>query len=141
MKILLIPAMCIMLLGCQSSMPTAKRPESRTRAGEDEGRNVNSQPYEIGEEHDTNPTFIGVVESGVFKMVLPKSVLIGRPRLTGIAMQEARPPETGELDLSQYEGTAIAIQGHNGGGWIYSARVVDTGGPIVTALVQQELDQ
>jgi hypothetical protein len=61
MKTLLIPAMCMVLLGCQSSLPTAKGPESRTRAGEDEGRN--SQPYGIGEEHDANPTFICAVIS------------------------------------------------------------------------------
>ena len=47
------------------------------------------------------------------------------------------PPETGELDLTQYEGSAIAIQGHDGGGWVYSAKVIDKGGPIVTALVLQ----
>jgi hypothetical protein len=27
-------------------------------------------------------------------------------------MQVAQPPESGELDLSQYEGKAIVIQGH-----------------------------
>jgi hypothetical protein len=84
-----------------------------------------------------NPTFVGVVENGAFRIVLPESVSSGDRRFTSIAMQEARPPETAELDLSKYEGSAIAIQGHDGGGWIYSARVVDIGGPIVTALVRQ----
>jgi hypothetical protein len=56
-------------------------------------------------------------------------------------MQESVPPETGELDLTQYEGSVIAIQGHDGGGWIYSAGVIDTAGPIVTALALQIFGQ
>ena len=128
MKTLLIPLLCIVLLGCQS---TTRTPKSRMRAGEDEVR----------EELDANPTFIGVVEKGVLQIVFPKSVMSGSTRFTSIAMQEARSPESGELDLSQYEGRAIAIQGHNSGGWVYSARVVDVGGPIVTALVRQVVDQ
>ena len=137
MKTLLVLAMCVVLLGCQSPTPTDQSSESRTGVGEDEGRNRNSQSQA---ECLRNQIFIGVVENGTLRIVLPQSVSSGY-RFTSIAMQEARPPETGELDLSQYEGRAIAIQGHDGGGWIYSARVVDTGSPIVTALVRQVGDQ
>jgi hypothetical protein len=132
MKAFLIPVMCLVLLGCQSSIPTAGSREPQTHAGEDEGGRENL---------NTNPILIGVVENGVLRIVLPKSFLSGSIRFTSIAMQMAVPPESGELDLSQYEGRAIAIQGHNGGGWIYSARVIDSGGPIVTALVRQAFDQ
>jgi hypothetical protein len=128
MKTLLISGMCILLLGCQSPTPTAKNPEPQTH------------PEEF-EEITTNPIFIGIVEDGVLRLVFPKPTLGGRIRFTNIAMHMSVPPESGELDLSQYEGKAIAIQGHNGGGWIYSAHVVDEGGPIVTALVQQVLDK
>ena len=76
--------------------------------------------------------FIGVVEDGKLRVLLPKSV---DTKFTSIQMQESRPPETGELNLTEYEGCAVAIQGHNGGGWVYSARVIDKGGPIATALV------
>ena len=84
-----------------------------------------------------NQTFIGIVEDGKLRVVLPKPIPSGEIQFTSIGMQESVPPETGELDLAKYEGTAIAIEGHDGGGWVYSARVVDEGGPIVTALVLQ----
>ena len=141
MKTLLLSAMCVVLLGCQSPTPMDQSPQSRAAVGEDGGRNRNSQSHLVRGERFTNPTFIGVVENGALRIVLPKSALSGSHRFTSIAMQEARPPETGELDLSKYEGRAIAIQGHDGGSWVYSARVVDTGGPIVTALVRQLDDQ
>jgi hypothetical protein len=53
-------------------------------------------------------------------------------RLTQIAMQEARPPESDEINLTPYEGRAILVSGHDDGGWIYSAQVVDQAGPLLT---------
>jgi len=88
-----------------------------------------------------NQTFIGKVENGEFKVLSPKGAPSGIIKFTSIGMQEAVPPETGKLDLTEYEGSVIAIQGHDGGGWIYSARVIDTAGPIVTALVLQVFGQ
>ena len=88
-----------------------------------------------------NGIFLGLVENGKFKLLSPRPALPGDVRLTSISMQEARSPESGELNLTEYEGNAIAVQGHDGGGWIYSASVIDTGGPIVTALVQQVFGQ
>jgi hypothetical protein len=52
-------------------------------------------------------------------------------------MQEAMPPEARELNLAEYEGQAIMVCGHDGGGWIYSAEIIDVAGPILTAVVQQ----
>lgn len=86
---------------------------------------------------DNYRTLLGIVGNGKFRLLWPGTGLPGGVRLTSISMQEARPPETGELNLSEYEGCAIAVQGHDGGGWIYQATVIDKGGPIVTALVQQ----
>lgn len=131
MRMLLIPAMCVVLLGCQSPTPTTQSPEHETSAGENE----NSQTHVIGR---TDQVFIGVVEDGKLRVLWPKSV---DARFTGIGMQMAVSPETRELDLTEYEGSTIAIQGHDGGGWVYSARVIDTVGPIVTALVRQELSR
>jgi len=81
--------------------------------------------------------FIGLVESGKFHLLAPRpsSPLSAVIRLTGMQMQEARPPESDELNLEPYEGKAVMVHGHNGGGWIYRAAVVDSGGPLVTALV------
>ncbi len=137
MKLLLIPAMCLVLLGCQSPTPTAKSPEPQTGVGQDKNRDLSSLDSVAGREHAANPTFIGVVKGGTFRILSPKTALAGSIRFTSIGMQQAVPPESGELDLTEYEGSAIAIQGHDGGGWVYSARVIDKGGPIVTALVLQ----
>lgn len=82
---------------------------------------------------------IGIVEDGKFRPVFPNR---GVPSdLTGIRMQESVPPETRQLDLSEYEDRAIAIQGYDGGGWIYSASVIDVAGPITTTLVRRVIDQ
>ena len=83
---------------------------------------------------------IGIVENGRFKLLWPEPEFPTEVRLTSIGMQEAVPPESGELDLTEYEGRAIAVQGH-GSDWIYSAAVIDSGGPIATALVREVLEK
>jgi hypothetical protein len=80
--------------------------------------------------------FIGIVKSGKFHLLAPRSSspLTAAIRLTGISMQVAQPPESAELNLEKYEGKAVMVHGYDGGGWIYQAAVVDTGGPLVTTL-------
>jgi len=80
--------------------------------------------------------FIGTVEGGEFKLLSSGSGSSGEVRLTSISMQESRLPESGEIDLTKYEGMAIAVQWHDGGGWIYNANIIDSGGPLVTALAR-----
>jgi hypothetical protein len=84
-----------------------------------------------------NQVFIGMVADGKFTFLSPRRAIAGEKRLTTIAVQEARLPETGALNLSKYEGKAIAVQGIDQGDWIYSASVIDTAGPLVTALVEK----
>ena len=83
--------------------------------------------------------FLGLVEGGHFRVLSPSSAAGGPLRLTGIAMQEARSPESGELALAEYEGCVIVARGHDGGGWIYSARVVYRAGPFLTAVLRRML--
>ena len=83
--------------------------------------------------------FIGIVRNGLLQLVLPRTPQPDRVRLTRTRPQDCVPPELGELNLIEYEASAIAVQGHNLDGWIYSARVVDTGDPIVTVLVESVL--
>jgi len=80
---------------------------------------------------------IGIVENGEFRPLWPGQGALGTVDLTSIRPQEALSPESGKLDLREYEGKAIAVQGNDQGGWIYSASVIDAGGPLVTALVQK----
>ena len=81
-----------------------------------------------------NDLFLGIVQDGKFHSLSPKTA---SDRLTNIQMQEARSPESGELDMTEYEGSAIMVRGHDGGGWIYSAEIVDKAGPILTAVVRE----
>jgi len=81
--------------------------------------------------------FIGTVEKGKFIMLVPRPAFPVVVRLTGISMQEARPAESAEVDLVPYEGKVIFISGHDGGSWIYQADILDSGGPLLKALVQK----
>ena len=85
--------------------------------------------------------FVGIVENGEFRSLWPVQSAIGTTELTSIRPQEARSPESGKVDLSEFEGKTIAVQGNDQGGWIYSASVIDAGGPIITALVQHVFGQ
>jgi len=106
-----------------------------------QGFDSKTQPETAEGQDNAYPTFIGIVENGAFRILLPKGVSTESVGLTSIGMQEARPPETGELKLKKYEELAIAVKGHYGGDWIYSAHVIDEGGLIQTALVLQVFDQ
>ncbi len=81
--------------------------------------------------------YMGIVEKGKFRQLVPKTRSGLKNKFTSIAPQEARSPESGELSLGQYEHHAIMIEGVNQGGWVYSAQVTDNAGPILTAVVQK----
>jgi hypothetical protein len=80
---------------------------------------------------------LGIVENGRFKRLEPGGPLGDFLRLTSIQRQEARPPESGEVNLTEYEGKAIMVSGYVDSGWVYSAAVIDEAGPILTAVVQK----
>jgi len=85
---------------------------------------------------------IGVVSDGVLRVLWPKrpptlSDLPARCRLTRIDVIAAQPPESQELGLGEYEGMTVAVEGRCDGDWIYGAKIVDTGGPIVTAIAEK----
>jgi len=86
---------------------------------------------------DGDGEFIGLVRGGRFLLLAPHPALGGWVGLTSIPMQAAQPPESAELDLTEYEGRAIMVAGHDAGGWIYSARLVSLAGPILTAVVKR----
>lgn len=80
-------------------------------------------------------TLIGIVHKGQLVILDPDEVTGVATRLTSIAMQEARPPESGAIDLSDYEDKAIMVTGYGSGPWIYSAEIMETAGPMLTAVV------
>ncbi len=84
-----------------------------------------------------NKVFVGIVKKGTFQLLFPRPEVLTRLRLTTSGIHHTIPPENGELNLVEYEKSAIAVEGQEKNGWIYSASVIDTGEPIVTALVEE----
>lgn len=81
--------------------------------------------------------FLGLIKEGVFDQIKPNPKPDIQVRFTSNQPQESLPPESGELNLNQYEGQAIVIRGLDQGGWIYSAEVIDTAGPILSSVVEK----
>lgn len=81
--------------------------------------------------------YLGIVEAGQFKPLGAGAVVGGARRLTTMRMQEAQPPELGEVHLGEYDGRAILVSGYADGTWIWSAEVVEVAGQILSLLVKQ----
>ena len=84
-----------------------------------------------------NERILGLVQDGRFHILSPGRSKGIEARLTAMGMQAAIRPEMEEIDLAPHEGTALMVEGHDGGGWIYSAKVIEEAGPILTAVVRQ----
>lgn len=83
-----------------------------------------------------NSAFLGIVQDERFEPLASDHDVKGSFRLTGAAMAAAT-PESGEISLTEYEGSAIIVRGVESGEWIYSAIVLERAGLILTAVVQQ----
>lgn len=81
--------------------------------------------------------FLCIVKDGKITVLLPESEAGNVVRLTEMPMQAAIAPEVQEISVKMQEGKAIMVEGRSSGGWIYSAELIDTAGPILNALVQK----
>jgi hypothetical protein len=81
---------------------------------------------------------LGIVRDKQLRRLTPIRDLGLGCRLSREAANAAA-PERGEIDLSRYEGSAILVEGEPRDFWVYSASVIEQGGPIVTELVQYVL--
>ena len=81
--------------------------------------------------------FLCAVKDGKIVVLLPESEAGNVVRLTEMPMQAAVAPEVQEISVKKHEGKAIMVAGRSGGGWIYSAELIETAGPILSALVQK----
>ena len=81
--------------------------------------------------------FLCTVKNGEIMVLLPESEAGNAVRLTEMPMQKAVAPEVQEISVKKHEGKAIMVEGHSSGGWIYSAELIETAGPILSALVQK----
>ncbi len=59
--------------------------------------------------------YLGVVQGAKFQQLAPEPDPIGPHQFTSIHMQEQRSPQSGRLNLTEYEGSAVMIRGHGGG--------------------------
>ncbi|REL24483.1 hypothetical protein DYD21_17970 [Rhodohalobacter sp. SW132] len=81
--------------------------------------------------------FLGIIKKGQFHVLDPPQAVGKSLRFTSMSMQESRRPESAELDLKEFEGSAVLIRGHGDSGWVYSAEMIDQATPIVTELVRR----
>lgn len=84
-----------------------------------------------------NSAFLGIVQDERFKPLASDHAVTGSFRLTGVAVPSAATPESEEISLTEYEGSAIIVRGVESGEWIYSAIVLERAGLILTAVVQK----
>jgi hypothetical protein len=80
-------------------------------------------------------TIIGIVNNGSFIEAETKQ----HKNLTDVYMQEARSLESGQINLTQYEGKALLVftPQPSEGEWIYAANITDIGTPITTQIVKK----
>jgi hypothetical protein len=81
---------------------------------------------------------LGIVKEGLFRRLTPIRDWSGC-RLTRIAPQAGQSPESAEIELAKYEGSAVMVTGDPQEFWIYSADVIEEAGPIVSVLVEHVL--
>lgn len=80
---------------------------------------------------------MGMVRNGRFKPSVPSGRLELYARLTRISPHTSQSPESGEIDIRDFEGRAIMVRGYDHGAWIYEAEIIDTAGPILSAVVER----
>jgi hypothetical protein len=85
---------------------------------------------------DQNENVLGIVNNGSFIIVETND----SKKLTSISMQEGAPPESGLIDLIQYEGKAILVSTYpqvGEGEWLWRANITDIGSPITSKIVKK----
>lgn len=80
---------------------------------------------------------LGLVRDGRFRPSVPSGREHTYVRLTALQPQASQPTDAGEIDLAAYEGQAIMVRGIDQGEWIYDVEIIDTAGPILTAVVER----
>lgn len=85
--------------------------------------------------------FLGIVKNNKFQPLETDSPLDSSVRLTHISVVAGTSPESQEIDLTEYEDSAIMVEGIPSGEWIYEAEIVDKAGLILTEVVQKIFSQ
>ena len=89
----------------------------------------------------SNQRYLGIIEAGRFKLLMPDAIAGTHRRLTTIRMQNAQPPELDEIHLDEYDGNVVLVGGYADEDWIWSADVIEVAGPILTILAKQMFEK
>ncbi len=85
--------------------------------------------------------FLGLVENGQFRILEPAEhcCTVKLTKLIKPKLLDESAIEKHQIDLSEDEGMTIMVEGDLGKEelWIYEAKVVDRGGPILSAVVRK----
>ena len=78
---------------------------------------------------------VGIVKDGSFIVAETNET----KKLTSVGLVEATTPESGLINLTQYEGKAILVSSPqiSDNEWIFGATIIDIADPIVTKLVKK----
>ena len=132
----------IVVFGSILFLPTIICPKAST--GVEETSNQSYLPNQITREQEQKSNIenmseganeiLGIVKNETFFSLETKSPMI----LTSVMMQEARNPESGIIELHQYEGQILLISYQQSDEEIvWGADIVDVVGPISTIMVKE----
>ncbi len=91
----------------------------------------------LEEQMSGNEQFFGMVRNGEFYVFAPQHLEGATVKLTTTWIEEPHTTESGVIDLAEFEGKIIEVSGHDSGIWIYSAKVVEEAGPVLSDFLKR----
>ena len=84
-----------------------------------------------------NEQFFGMVRNGEFYVFAPQHLEGATVKLTTTWIEEPHANESGVINLTEFEGKIIEVRGRDSGKWIYSAKVVEEAGPVLSDFLKR----
>jgi len=84
-----------------------------------------------------NEQFFGIVRNGEFYVFTPQHLEGATVKLTTTWIEEPHATESGVIDLTEFEGKIIEVSGLDKGKCIYSAKVVEEAGPVLSEFLRR----
>lgn len=84
-----------------------------------------------------NEQYFGIVRNGEFYVFAPQHLEGATVKLTTTWIEEPQATESGVIDLTEFEGKIIEVSGRDKGKWIYSAKVVEEAGPVLSDFLKK----
>ncbi|HLP47520.1 MAG TPA: N-acetylmuramoyl-L-alanine amidase [Candidatus Kapabacteria bacterium] len=81
--------------------------------------------------------FFGIVRNGDFHIFAPQQLEGSTVKLTCSSLGESQSPENDIINLTKFEGKIIEVSGHENAGWIYSAKVEEEAGPVLSNFLKR----